>query len=59
MTFSFDRFQFANASVWKTELTKMRDFLIKFSSVPADDILGARAPSLKVGSNVSGFLILI
>ena len=31
----------------------MRDFLVKFSNVPADDILGARAPSLKLGSNVS------
>jgi hypothetical protein len=46
-------FQFANASEWKTEVTKMRDFLTKFSNVPADDILGARAPSLKLGYNVS------
>jgi hypothetical protein len=40
-------------------LTKMRDFLKKFSNIPSDDILGARAPSLKLGFNVILFYVLI
>jgi hypothetical protein len=45
-------FQFANASTWKAELTMMRELLKKFANIPADDILGVRAPSLKLGFNV-------
>ena len=45
--------KYANASTWKTEITKMREFLNKYANVPSDDILGARAPSLKLGFNVS------
>ena len=43
--------QYENATIWKEELEGMRDLLGELANVPAKDILGVRAPSLKVGFN--------
>ena len=43
--------QYENLTIWKEELEGMRDLLEKLANVPAKDILGIRAPSLKPGFN--------
>ena len=42
---------FENLTIWREELETMRDLLGSLANVPAKDILGVRAPSLKVGRN--------
>jgi len=42
---------FENLTIWREELETMRDLLGSLANVPAKDILGVRAPSLKVGGN--------
>ena len=43
--------QYENATIWKEELEGMRDLLGELANVPAKDILGVRAESLKPGFN--------
>ena len=43
--------QQANLTVWTEELVGMRELLGQLSNIPAKDILGVRAPSLKLGFN--------
>lgn len=40
-----------NLTIWREEIETMRDLLGKLANVPAKDILGVRAPSLKPGFN--------
>ena len=42
---------YENLTIWREELETMRDLLGSLANVPAKDILGVRAPSLKVGFN--------
>ena len=43
--------QYENLTIWKEEIEGMRDLLEELANVPAKDILGIRAPSLKPGFN--------
>ena len=43
--------QYENLTIWREELESMRDLLGSLANIPAKDILGVRAPSLKVGFN--------
>lgn len=40
-----------NITVWREEIEGMRDLLGQLANIPAKDILGVRAPSLKPGFN--------
>jgi len=40
---------YENLTIWREELETMRDLLGSLANIPAKDILGVRAPSLKVG----------
>ena len=42
---------YENLTIWREELETMRDLLGSLANIPAKDILGVRAPSLKVGFN--------
>ena len=42
---------YENVTIWREELETMRDLLGSLANIPAKDILGVRAPSLKVGFN--------
>lgn len=50
--------QFSNATVWKDEIKSMKRFLTRYGNVPAEDILGARAPQLNPGDD-DQFKVLI
>ena len=50
--------QFENQTLWRDEITIMRDLLKKFGNIPVEDILGARAPQLRPG-NDEQFKVLI
>ena len=41
--------QYSNESEWRTELTRMREMLIKYASIAPEDILGVRAPRFRPG----------
>jgi len=41
--------QFANETTWRKEVTKMKEYLERFASIPQDEVLGVRAPRLKPG----------
>lgn len=43
--------QYENVTIWKEELEGMRKYLADLANIPAKDILGVRAPSLKPGFN--------
>ena len=41
--------QYSNESDWRLELTRMREMLAKYASIPPEDILGVRAPRFRPG----------
>ena len=43
--------QYENLTVWREELEEMRNLLGELADIPAKDVLGVRAPSLKPGFN--------
>ena len=43
--------QYENASIWKEEIEGQRNLLGELANIPAKDILGVRAESLKPGFN--------
>ena len=55
--------QYENASIWKEEIEGQRNLLGELANIPAKDILGVRAESLKPGFNkqfeVGPFFLLL
>ena len=43
--------QYENASIWREEIEGQRNLLGELANIPAKDILGVRAESLKPGFN--------
>ena len=51
MSIDGDTLQYSNRTEWLRHLNSLSKIVTKYANIAVDDILGARAPSIKPGSN--------